>query len=154
MDFHCLLLFSRDLVSSVATRFLAAVLINGRDIVSSVLLQVLLSRPRCLSFLLHSESRPRFFVKTPLLCCAAHHDLSFRLRPHFYFYCLRSRLRLPFSSRDLICGLLPSQVSNLSRDLKLMSRPLLMFISLLLVTTLIICCNQFLLSNLYARLRP
>ena len=59
-----------------------------------------------------------------------------------------------FSGRDLVCGLLPSQVSNLSRDLKLMSQPLLIFISLLLVTTLILCCNQFLLSNLYARLRP
>ena len=55
---------------------------------------------------------------------------------------------------DLVCGLLPSQVSNLSRNLKLMSRPLLMFIFLLLVTTSILCCDQFLLSNLYARSRP
>ena len=43
------------------------------------------------------------------------HDLSFKLRP-------------PFSGHDLVCGLLPSQVSNLSRDHKVMSRLLLMFI--------------------------
>ena len=104
--------------------------------------------------MLHSESRSQFFVMTPFLCCVACRDLSFRLRPHFGFYCLRSRLRLPFSGRDLVCCFLPSQVSNLSHDLKLMHRPLLMFISLLLVTTSILCCNQFLLSNLYARLRP
>ena len=40
MDFPCLLLFSRDLVTSVATRFLAVVLISGRDIVGSVLLRL------------------------------------------------------------------------------------------------------------------
>ena len=113
-----------------------------------------MSRPSCLSLLLHSGSRPQFFVRTPLLCYAARRDLYFRLRPHFCFYCLRSRLRLPFFGRDLVCGLLPSQVLNLSRDLKLMSRPLLIFISFLLVATSILCCNQFLLSNLYARLRP
>ena len=59
-----------------------------------------------------------------------------------------------FSGHDLVCGFLPSQVSNLIHDLKLMSRPLLMFISLLLAATSILCCNQFLLSNLYAKLRP
>ena len=107
-----------------------------------------------LSLLLHSESRPQFFVRTPLLYCAARRDLSFRLRPHFCFYYLRSRLRLPFSGRNLVCGLLPSQVSNLIRDLKLMSRPLLMFISLLLVATSILCCNQFPPSSLYSRSRP
>ena len=32
-NFPCLLLFSRDLVASVLTRFLAAAWINGRDIV-------------------------------------------------------------------------------------------------------------------------
>ena len=35
MDFPCLLLFSRDLVASVVTRFFAAAWINGRDIVCS-----------------------------------------------------------------------------------------------------------------------
>ena len=59
-----------------------------------------------------------------------------------------------FSGCDLVCGLLPSQVSNLSHDLKVMSRPLLMFISLLLVATSILCCNQFPPSNLYSRSRP
>ena len=33
MDFPCLLLFIRDLVASVETRFLVAAWINGRDIV-------------------------------------------------------------------------------------------------------------------------
>ena len=59
-----------------------------------------------------------------------------------------------FSGHDLVYGLLPSQVSNLSRDLKVMSRPLLMFISLLLVATSILCCNQFPPSNLYSKSRP
>ena len=113
-----------------------------------------MSRPRCLSLLLHSASQPQFFVRTPLLCCVTRRDLSFRLRPHSCFYFLRSRLRLTFSGCDLVCGLLPSYVSNLSRDLKLMSRPLLMLIFLLLVATSILCCNWFLLSNLYARSRP
>ena len=58
------------------------------------------------------------------------------------------------SHRDLVCGLLPLQVSNLSRDLKVMSRPLFMFISLLLVATSILCCNQFPPSDLYSRSRP
>ena len=43
------------------------------------------------------------------------HDLSFKLRP-------------PFSGHNLVCGLLPSQVSKLSHDHKVMSRLLSMFI--------------------------
>ena len=58
-------------------------------------------------------SRRNLFV-FPFYCFLSH-DLSFRLRP-------------PFSGCDLVCGLLPSQVSNLSCDLKVMSRLLLMFI--------------------------
>ena len=95
-----------------------------------------------------------FWVTASVLCQDSSSLLCCTLRPHFCFYCLRSRLRLPFSGRDLVCGILLSQVLNLSCDLKLMSRPLLMFISLLLVATSILCCNQFLFSNLYARLRP
>ena len=45
LDFPCLLLFSRNLITSVATRFLAAALISGhdiacgRDLVGSMLLK-------------------------------------------------------------------------------------------------------------------
>ena len=59
-----------------------------------------------------------------------------------------------FLSRDCVGGLLPSQVSNLRRDLKVMSRPLLMSISFLLVATSVLCCNQFPSFNLYSRSRP
>ena len=59
-----------------------------------------------------------------------------------------------FSWSRFVGGLLPSQVSNLSRDLKVMSRPLLMSIYFLLVATSILCCNQFSPFNLYYKSRP
>ena len=47
-----------------------------------------------------------------------------------------------------------AQLIVLCRDLKLMSRPLLMSISFLLVATSVLCCNQFSSFNLYSRSRP
>ena len=85
------------------------------------------------SFLLHSASQPQFLVATLFLlsalqfrvgtsfpCCIVCRDLSFRSRPHFWFYCLNSRSRLPFSSCDLDFLLLNT---SLGRDLNDWSRP-------------------------------
>ena len=102
---------------------------------------------RLLSHDLSSESGLLFLI-------ALHVATSVLGCDHISVCRLTSGRNFLFSGRDLVGGLLPSQVSNLSRDLKVMSRPLLMFISLLLVATSILCCNQFPPSNLYSRSRP
>ena len=49
---------------------------------------------------------------------------------------------------------LPSYVSILCRDLMVMSRPLFLPISFLLVATLVLRCNIFSPSHLFSRSRP
>ena len=49
---------------------------------------------------------------------------------------------------------LPSYISILCRDLIVVSRPLLLPISFLMVATSVLCCNSLSLSHIYSRSRP
>ena len=87
-------------------------------------------------------------------CYVACRDFGFKLRPCFCSYCITSGRDFVFLVATLLVVFCLHRFQILSRDFKVMSRLVLMFISHLLVATSILCCNQFPFFNLYSRSRP
>ena len=112
-----------------------------------------MSRHHCLSLLMASESRP-CYSQDSFPCCVACRDFGFKSRPCCCSYCITSGRDFVFLVATLLVVFCLYRFQILSYDFKVLSRPLLMFISHLLVATSILCYNQFPSFNLYSRSQP